>query len=85
MRRDAAGIGVADSPTIADSIGVDGGMRDTTGPPASTGSDGTTGFDEAVFLGLLAAAAEVALDDLLFLPDVATSFPPEITAVWTFR
>ena len=82
LRGIAAGIGVSDWPSMVDSIGIEGGMREITGPSGLIGLDKRTGAVDAAFFSLpFSAPVEVALDNLLLLPDVATSYPPELSAV----
>ena len=70
-------------PTSVDSMGREGGMRETvTASPARTGAEGTTGPAAGCFL----AAAPVFPVDFAFsalsaLSDVATSYPPEKPAI----
>lgn len=58
-------------------MGTEGGIRDTAGAPFSTGFDKTTGEVAARFPSPVVFACDV----LLFFPDVATSYPPEIAVI----
>ena len=77
----AAGIGLAELPSIVESMGTEGGMRELTGASAVMGLDRRTGLRDAAFFSPPSPPVELALDEVLFLPDVATSYPPEWTAV----